>query len=88
MGEAMMGLGAEAEGVFLFPTLLHTLVLINSPLLVVRDRKGVESLSGLWLTPDTHQELLKAAGLGLKFYSAAQGAEKLLQTLLCPKKNQ
>lgn len=83
-----MGLGAEVEGVFLFPTFLHTLLLINSSLLLVRGTEGVESLSGQWLTPDTHQELLKAAGLGLKFYPAAQGAEKLLQTLPCPKKNQ
>lgn len=40
-GGAMMGLGAEIEGVFLFPTLLHTLLLINSSLQLVRDREGV-----------------------------------------------
>lgn len=67
---------------------LHTLLLINSSLLLVRDREEVESLFGQWLTPDTHQELLKAAALGLKFYPAARGPEKLLQTLTCQKKNQ
>lgn len=54
-----MGLGAEVEGVFLFPTLLHTLLLINSSLQLVRDREGVQSLFGQWLAPDTHRELLK-----------------------------
>lgn len=84
MGKAMMGLGTEVEGVFLFPTLL----LISSSLLLVRDGEEAESLFGQWLTPGTHQEMLKAAVLGLKFYPAARGAEKLLQTLPCLKKNQ
>lgn len=69
MGEAVMGLGAEVEGVFLFPTLLHTLLLINSSLLLVRDREGVESLSRQWLTTRYSPGAIKSCikGLGLKF---------------------
>lgn len=84
MGEAMMTLGAELKGVLLSPTLCTPFCSSTARCCWSETERG----SSHFLDTRTHQELLKAAGLDLKFYPADRGPEKLLQTLTCQKNQQ